>query len=131
MLTLVLKGLLRWGAALLLGVLAAVAICALRLDLPPALVVAFAAGCTAGYVSTPGYTRLADIFSLTWLGGGTALGFAVAILALGVPVEYFAGGWVGWVFGAVLTGWLVVAVPRTADEDSFFGRIRRRWRRRS
>jgi hypothetical protein len=130
MLALMIRGLLKWGAALVIGASVTALICALRLDVVPAIVVAFLGGCIAGYVSTPGYTKMADVFSLTWLGGGAALGFAVAILALGVPTAYFAGGWAIWVIGAALVGWGVIAVPRTAEEDSFFGRISRRWRGR-
>jgi hypothetical protein len=126
MFTLLLKGTLKWAAALVIGAITTAMIGALRLDLLLAALVAFAGGCVAGYLSTPGYTRMADVFSLTWLGGGAALGFAIAILALGVPTAYFARGWVIWVIGAALLGWMVVAVPRTADEDSLFGRFRRR-----
>ncbi|MFH0751169.1 MAG: hypothetical protein V2B17_04975 [Chloroflexota bacterium] len=128
---LILKGLLRWGASILLGLLAVAVVGVLRLDVLPALVLAFAVGCVAAYVATPGATKLADIFSLTWLGAGVGAGAFVALFALGVPIEFFAGGWFVWLLGAVLAGWLVVSVPRTAEENSFFGRIRRRWRGRS
>jgi hypothetical protein len=131
MFALIIRGLLKWAAALLIGTIATALTSALQLDVLPAVVVTFVAGCVAGYLSTPGYTPMADMLSLMWLGGGAALGFAVALLALGVSTGYFAGGWAIWVIGAALVGWMVVAVPRTAEEDSFFGRLIRRWRRRS
>jgi hypothetical protein len=128
----ILLGLLRWAAALSLGVVTGLVIYALRLDVLPAVVIAFAGGCVAGYVSTPGNTKLADIFSLTWLASGAMLGFAVVpMLAQGGPdMAHYAVGWVLWVPLAAMVGFGVVDL-RNAEEDSFFGRIRRRWRRRS
>ena len=126
----ILKGLLRWGASFLLGLLPGTAVGVLRLDVLPALVLAFAAGCIAARVATPGQTQLADVFSLTWLACGVAFGPVLAHLSLGVPIEFFAG-WLVWLAVAGMAGFGVVSVPRTAEENSFFGRIRRRWRGRS
>jgi hypothetical protein len=130
--TLLLLGVLRWAAALSVGVLTGLGIYALRLDVLPAVVVAFGGGCVAGLVSTPGYTKLADIFSLIWLASGAMLGFAVIpMLAQGGPnVAHYAVGWVIWVPGAAMVGFILVTL-RDAEEDSFFGQIRRRWRGRS
>ena len=100
-----------WGAAFLVGALAAVACGILRLGPVPAAAVGFAAGLVAATISVLKGWPIVEVFGVLFAGSGLGAGLAVAVLGLGVPVETFADS-ARPMFGLFLGGWITVGASR-------------------